>query len=294
MAYSKTTWTAGDKITSTKLNNLETGIENVVTEVSTLSGRVDEAVEKLSAAESLITTNKETIEQNAADIAANVTRIQEQANAAAAHIAAAETAIEQINGNVTAIANLRTDVDTLTVTANGAKTKSDANETAISSIDSRVTALEGTEYLTKGQLTGLVAVDGVNVSSAKHVIQTKKNGAVTCESMLWNESSGGGAQVKDIENDMISFIGANRGFSDQKIYAQFYAKKISTNVGCRVNFTDTGAYMTLNKANGSYSDGDLLMTKSAVNDLLAAALERISTLESEVATLKANGAVLSE
>ena len=294
MSYTKTTWKSGDKITSALLNNIETGIETVASDVATLSASVTNATNELTAAKALIQTNKETIEQNAADIAANVQRIQDQADAAAAHITAAEEAVANLNNGLDEIATIKTDLTTAAGVANDAKAKADANETAISSLQDSVTALQGVDGITKNRLSGLIAVDGVNVTNARHVVVTKKNDNTTCEAIIWNEASGGGVQVKDIENDMVSFIGANRGYVDQGIYSQFYAKKISTNVGCRVNFTDTGAYMTLNKSNGSYTDGDLLMTKTMINDLLAPYIERIATLESEVATLKANGATLSE
>ena len=295
MSYTKTTWKSGDKITSTLLNNIETGIENVVSDVASLSSQVTNATNELTAAKALIQTNKETIEQNAADIAANVTRIQEQAEAASAHITAAEEAVANLNNGLDEIATIKTDLTAAASTANAAKDKADANEAEIATINGKISTLEGVDAVTKTQLSGLVAVNGVNATSAQHKIVTQKNGK-NITSMVWNEASGGGLQMKNEDAGFVSFIGVNNGAAqgENDIWGQFYGKRLDNNTGTRVNFTTNGVFMTIGKSNGSYTDGDLLMTKSAVNDLLATYVERIAELESKVAALEANGAVLAE
>ena len=103
-------------------------------------------------------------------------------------------------------------------------------------------------------------------------------------------------------SNIISFIGVNNGQNDNDIWAQFYAKFITNNqaagqtanLGTRVNFTNHGVYYTKDKTSGAYTADDELITVGGVNALLDALLTRIATLEEKVASLEANGSVLSE
>lgn len=299
MSYTKTTWKSGDKITSALLNNIENGIADVESSVASLNTSVTNATNELTAAKALIQTNKETIEQNAADIAANVQRIQDQADAAAAHITAAEEAVANLNNGLDEIATIKTDLTTAAGVANDAKAKADANETEIGVINGKISTLEGINAVTKSQLSGLVAVDGVNVSKAEHKIETTSGGKKKTAT-IWNEASGGGVMFRNEALNRVTFLGVNEGEAipaeglGQSVDAQFYSKNPSTNTGTRVNFSIQGVFYTKNKSNGSYTADDEIMTKAMVNDLLASYVSRIQELESKVATLEANGATLSE
>ena len=299
MSYTKTTWKSGDKITSALLNNIENGIADVESSVASLSTSVTNATNELTAAKTLIQTNKETIEQNAADIAANVQRIQEQANAAAAHITAAEEAVANLNNGLDEIATIKTDLTAAASVANDAKTKADANETAISSLQDSVTALQGVDGITKNRLSGLIAVDGVNIGN-QHKIETTVSGKKKTAT-IFNENDGGGAMFRDEILNRVSYVGCNEGSSlpidgslGQSVDCQIYSKNISDNKGTRLNISIQGIFYTKNKSNGSYTAGEEIMTKDMFNDMIASYETRIAELESKVATLEANGATLSE
>src|SRR5574344_387768 len=127
---------------------------------------------------------------------------------------------------------------------------------------------------------------GNTITSAKlNNIETgveNANNDVT--SSMWNESSGGGCQVKNTNANIISFIGVNNGQNDRDIWAQFYAKSINDadgqtkNLGTRVNFTNHGVYYTKDKTSGAYIADDELVTKSTTNALEA----RIAALEAKL------------
>lgn len=177
--YTRTDWRKGNTITSAKLNNIETGVENATNDVTTVSG----------------------------------------------------------------------DVTTL------------ANDTVRKSITTSGTQAQSQYNLVTNKIT---------------------TGAIT--STVWNESSGGGFQVKNTNANIISFIGVNNGQNDSDIWAQFYAKFINDadgqtkNLGTRVNFTNHGVYYTKDKTSGAYTADDELVTKATTNALEA----RIAALEAKV------------
>ena len=137
--YNSTEWKKGDKITSSKLNNIESGIANTL----------------------------------------------EVANTALTE------AVDNLPGEHTAL-------------------------------NDRVTAIE-TNLVSKAE-----TATGTNAQS-KYNLVTNKVTTGNVVSMIWNEASGGGVQVKNPDANIISFIGVNNGQNDNDIWAQFYAKFIANN-----------------------------------------------------------------
>ena len=145
------------------------------------------------------------------------------------------------------------------------------------------------EIITKKMVSGLVALEGTNVSSAAHEIVTTVNNK-TITSRIWNEASGGGAQMVNLNADKMSFVGVNNGDGDNEIWVQQYAKVKSTNVGARTTLSTTGFFYTKNKANGTYTENDEVLTKNDYNALLAiinTQADTISALTARVAALEA-------
>lgn len=206
--YTPNTWSKGDKITSAKLNNIETGITNTLAVANSNSDKLD-----------------------------NI-----------------QTSIEELaaQGDTTALAE-------------------------------KVTALE-TNAVSKA-----ITNDGVKAQTNYNLVTNKVvTGNVT--STVWNESSGGGVQVKNTDANIISFIGVNNGQNDNNIWAQFYAKYINNNSskgqvknsGTRVNFTQDGVFYTKGKTSGAYTESDELVTKATTDQLL----QRIAALEARIAALE--------
>ena len=136
------------------------------------------------------------------------------------------------------------------------------------------TAIENADHVKSSELSGLVAVNNVNVSSAQHkIITTKNNKNLTA--LLFNESDGGGSQFKNEDAGKISFIGVNNGADSNEIWVQGYAKNISTNIGTRLTLTTDGMYYTKNQANGSYTANDEILVKSDVETSLEPVNEKL-------------------
>lgn len=206
--YTPNTWSKGDKITSAKLNNIETGISDTLAVANSNSDKLDN------------------IQSSIEDLAAQ--------------------------GDTTALAE-------------------------------KVTALE-TNAVSKA-----ITNDGVKAQTNYNLVTNKVvTGNVT--STVWNESSGGGVQVKNTDANIISFIGVNNGQNDNNIWAQFYAKYINNNSskgqvknsGTRVNFTQDGVFYTKGKTSGAYTESDELVTKATTDQLL----QRIAALEARIAALE--------
>lgn len=206
--YTPNTWSKGDKITSAKLNNIETGITNTLAVANSNSDKLDNiqaSIEELSAQ-------------------GDTTALTERVNA------------------------LETNAVSKTITNDGVKAQTNYN------------------LVTNKVVTG-------NVTS-----------------IVWNESSGGGVQVKNTDANIISFIGVNNGQNDNNIWAQFYAKYINANSskgqvknsGTRVNFTQDGVFYTKGKTSGAYTESDELVTKATTDQLL----QRIAALEARIAALE--------
>lgn len=206
--YTPNTWSKGDKITSAKLNNIETGISDTLAVANSNSDKLD-------------------------NIQASIEELAAQ-------------------GDTTALAE-------------------------------KVTALE-TNAVSKA-----ITNDGVKAQTNYNLVTNKVvTGNVT--STVWNESSGGGVQVKNTDANIISFIGVNNGQGDNNIWAQFYAKYINNNSskgqvknsGTRVNFTQDGVFYTKGKTTGAYTESDELVTKATTDQLL----QRIAALEARIAALE--------
>lgn len=206
--YTPNTWSKGDKITSAKLNNIETGISDTLAVANSNSDKLD-------------------------NIQASIEELAAQ-------------------GDTTALAE-------------------------------KVTALE-TNAVSKA-----ITNDGVKAQTNYNLVTNKVvTGNVT--STVWNESSGGGVQVKNTDANIISFIGVNNGQNDNNIWAQFYAKYINNNSskgqvknsGTRVNFTQDGVFYTKGKTSGAYTESDELVTKATTDQLL----QRIAALEARIAALE--------
>lgn len=209
--YTPNTWSKGDKITSAKLNNIETGISDTLAVANSNSDKLD-------------------------NIQASIEELAAQ-------------------GDTTALAE-------------------------------KVTALE-TNAVSK-----TITNDGVKAQTNYNLVTNKVvTGNVT--STVWNESSGGGVQVKNTDANIISFLGVNNGQNDNNIWAQFYAKYINANSskgqvknsGTRVNFTQDGVFYTKGKTTGAYAESDELVTKATTDQLL----QRIAALEARIAALEGSG-----
>ena len=209
--YTPNTWSKGDKITSAKLNNIETGISDTLAVANSNSDKLD---------------------------------------------------------------NIQASIEEL------------AAQSDTTALTERVTALE-TNAVSK-----TITNDGVKAQTNYNLVTNKVvTGNVT--STVWNESSGGGVQVKNTDANIISFIGVNNGQNDNNIWAQFYAKYINNNSskgqvknsGTRVNFTQDGVFYTKGKTSGAYTESDELVTKATTDQLL----QRIAALEARIAALEGSG-----
>ena len=169
---------------------------------------------------------------------------------------------------------------------NAAINKADTLEAQISNMGSGLTAEQETTLNTiaTNYVSKAVTTSGNNAQTQYNLVTNKiVTGNIT--STIWNESSGGGFQVKNTNANIISFIGVNNGQNDSDIWAQFYAKYINDaegqtkNLGTRVNFTNHGVYYTKNKTSGAYTSDDEIVTKATTDALEA----RIAALEARLA-----------
>ena len=93
---------------------------------------------------------------------------------------------------------------------------------------------------------------------------TKDNGTVV---RLWNESTGGGAQVVDGGSGVKAFVGVNEGSADKgdgtpnNIYVQQYAINNVSKVGSRITINQNGAYYTRGKSNPWWEAKDEIVIK---------------------------------
>ncbi len=201
--------------------------------------------------------------------------------------------------------NISTNIGTrLTLTTDGMYyTKNQANG-SYTADDEIIVKKDVSNFVVPAKLSGLVAVDGVNVSSAQHKIVTKKNDK-NITSMLWNESSGGGTQMRNEDAGKVSFIGVNNGDGDNEIWVQGYAKNIANNTGTRITLSTEGFFYTKNQANGSYTANNEVLTKSdlvSVNEQLENSYEtstavdlllnKIAILEKKLADSRNNSNVV--
>lgn len=208
------------------------------------------------------------IEQNSQT--SKINKVSESLETVSNNVTANSTSIEDINTN---LSTLETKASTLGTSVSTLETKTSTLETSVSTLENSVSNLTS-QKVNISDLEGLVSINGTNASSAKHEIVTKKNNK-NLTAKIWNESSGGGLQFINEDANIISFLGINNGSGDSDIWAQFYAKYIDNNgdqiknKGTRVNFTNHGIYMTMDKTNSSYTENDLLVTKNDLNSLVS-------------------------
>lgn len=93
---------------------------------------------------------------------------------------------------------------------------------------------------------------------------TKANGTTA---RILNESDGGGCFITDGTANVKAYVGVNEGGASGGLFAQLYAKDSTTNVGARLNVSDTGIFYTNGKTNGSFAAGDELVVKSNLTGL---------------------------
>ena len=187
-----------------------------------------------------------------------------------------------VDGNTTQLTAIASDISDI-------KESIETNGTGDTALAGRVDTLE------EDALKKSVTSDKFNAQSQYNVVtHSYTKDGVTAK--VWNEASGGGAQVTNTKANIISFIGVNNGEGDNDIWGQFYAKYINNadgqtkNLGTRVNFTNHGVYYTKNKTSGAYTDDDELVTVGTINALVA----RIAELEAKVTELENSQGQLTE
>ena len=153
-------------------------------------------------------------------------------------------------------------------------------------------AISGSGHVSPSQLSGLVAVDGVNASPAQHKITTKRNNK-DLTAMIWNEESGGGAMFTNNDANIKSFIGVNNGVDvTPNFWVQGYAIDIASKLGSRIELSTDGFYYTKNQTSYAYTADDEVIVKKDLDPVDAkvdsthdAFLERIVNLEMKIADL---------
>lgn len=104
----------------------------------------------------------------------------------------------------------------------------------------------------------------------KGYFYTKYNNAGGSFALLFNETDGGGSQVYDKTDDVLSYVGTNlvEGESAESgaVNVQIYSKNKTTNVGSRLNVATDGIFYTNGKTNGSYATTDEVATRGNVSD----------------------------
>ena len=103
-------------------------------------------------------------------------------------------------------------------------------------------------------------------SNVKAALDNKVDHILTSggnRALVFNETDGGGAKFENADGTH-SFVGVNDG-GHGGIAAQIYAKNKDTNVGARLNISDTGIFYTNGLTNGSFVAGDELVTKKELS-----------------------------
>lgn len=94
---------------------------------------------------------------------------------------------------------------------------------------------------------------------------TASNGSFA---LMFNENDGGGSQVYDKTDDVVSYVGTNleegKSADDDAVNVQIYSKDKTTNVGSRLNVSTKGIYYTSGKTNGAYTENDEVATKGDI------------------------------
>lgn len=324
----KNTFKAGDVLTSKDLNDISNSVianKQSVTQAKEAADTASAAADAATAAAAQVAADLAANTERDAETLAKANEAKEAAQAAAANAAAVaadlqanaaadqETKAElhatkaaleanaaadaevkdQVNANKDAIAaNAEADAATAQqVTANREAIANEAtvNQQQASSLtdhDQRLSNLE-TNFVSKA-----VTTDQFRAQSAYNLV-TYKFVTDKAESMVWNESSGGGVMFTNKDLKIKSFLGVNDGGQSGGIWAQFYAKNTETNIGTRVNFSDTGVFYTKNQANGSFTADDEIITKKDLDTAIGEIQPPVDNDAAEIDALKAQIAVLT-
>ena len=307
MAYQGTEWKTGDVITAAKLNKVEQGVAANAAALQEANAQLTAAQEAVAAAQAAAAQAEEAIAANSE--ADEVTRAQAQAakDAADTAVANAETALEkaqdvlvELEANAAADAEVAQQVqeNIQNIQANATKAQealdaiaanAEADATVRALAEANSTAIEANAQADAAREARLAAVEASYVdknitkngfkAQTTYNLVTHKYEDTKVQTLIFGEADGGGALLHNKTLNIKTFIGVNDAGESGGIWAQFYAKNVATNVGTRMNFTDHGVYMTIDKANGSYTEDDLLMTKSAVE---AKITEAINALREEL------------
>lgn len=324
----KNTFKAGDVLTSKDLNDISNSViankqsvAQAKEAAATASAAADAATAAAAQVASDLAANAEAdaetlakaneAKEAAQAAAANAAAVAEdlQANAAAdqetkAELHATKAALEanaaadaevkaQVNANKDAIAaNAEADAATAQqVTANREAIANEAtvNQQQATSLEDHAQRLSNleTNFVSKA-----VTADKFRAQSAYNLV-TYKYITDKVESMVWNESSGGGVMFTNKDLKIKAFLGVNDGGQSGGIWAQFYAKNTETNIGTRVNFSDTGVFYTKNQANGSFTADDEIITKKDLNAAIGEIQPPVDNDAAEIDALKAQIAVLT-
>lgn len=261
----KTDFGPGSELTSQHLNSLGRQVvqnANDVADAKAAAEAAQEAVNNLTddSAEAKAQA------QAAADAAAQVVSdLEANAQADAQVKAQVEANVEAIQANASKAtqaldaiaANSEADAEVRAL-AEANKNLIEANAEADAQLATKVGNIEQ-DYVSKTDTK-----NAFKAQSLYNLVTYKYTDTDGSYSQVWNETSGGGLMYYDKTSDIKSFIGVNNGRESDDIWAQFYAKVVATNIGTRMNFTNHGVYMTIDKANGSYTEDDLLVTKKDI------------------------------
>ena len=288
----KTDFKAGDELTSAHLNAMGTQIVTNANEVAAAKQAAEEAkaAAEAASAEAGAKAEAEAAAAQAAQVAADL-EANAQADAAIAEQVQANVASIQANAEkaqqaLDAIASNAEADSAVAALAQANKELIEANTANDELLAAKVGNIEQ-DYVSKADTKNEFKAQSLyNVVTYKN---TKADGSYT---QIWNEASGGGAMVYDKTSDIKSFIGVNIGRGDNDIWGQFYAKVVATNIGTRMNFTNHGVYMTVDKANGSYTEDDLLVTKASAKTLIAEFLQTDEGKDIIKQIMQENGVVL--
>ena len=324
----KNTFKAGDVLTSKDLNDISNSVianKQSVAQAKEAAATASAAADAATAAAAQIASDLAANTDRDAETSALANEAKEAAQAAAANAAAIaedlqanaaadlETKEElhatkaaldanaaadaevkaQVNANKDAIvANAEADAATAQqVNANreAIANESTVNQQQASSLTDhaqRLTILEA-NFVSKA-----VTTDQFRAQSAYNLV-TYKFVTDKAESMVWNESDGGGVMFTNKDLKIKSFLGVNNGGKSGGIWAQFYAKNTETNVGTRVNFTDVGVFYTKNMDNSSFTADDEVITKKDLNAAIGEIQPPVDNDAAEIDALKAQIAVLT-
>ena len=158
-----------------------------------------------------------------------------------------------------------------------------ADKSELPEVPTQVSAFENDAgYLTEHQSLEALATkeelsEGLNAKISKSDLL--KNGALNNKvtagnnySLIFNENDGGGSQFKNVDANIISYVGSNDG-DENGVCVQIYSKYIYDNAekgqvqgkGTRLNVNPKGMFYTKNRTNGNFDASEELATKGTVD-----------------------------